>query len=70
MPFTIQTLLRLYGHIFSCFGRIAFRIGESTYFKALFLAVSMDICLLLFIKFEKKNVEGSIFAVRRAVFIQ
>ena len=58
MPFTIQTLLRLYGHIFSCFGRIAFRICESTYFKALFLAVSMDICLLLFIKFEKKMWKG------------
>ena len=63
MPFAIQTLLRLYGHIFSCFGRIAFKIDDSTYFKALFPAVSIDIRVLLFIKIWKKNC-GRVYSCR------
>ena len=70
MPFAIQTLLRLYGHIFSCFGRIAFKIDDSTYFKYLFPAVSIDIRVLLFQNLKKKTVGGSILAVCRTVFTQ
>ena len=61
VPLTIQTFPTQWCNIFTRFGRIAFKLGKLTNFKAFFPAVSIDIRSLLFIKTsKKKSVEESI----------
>ena len=40
-------------NIFALFGCNTFKLSKLCYFKVLFLALSMDICLLLFMKIKK-----------------
>jgi len=53
VPPTIKTAVNfatLYINVFARLGRIAFKLSTFAHFKELFLAVSLEICLLVITK--------------------